>query len=323
MVVVGHALLLARNGRRNAFLLLILYCGAFWLDEEITQFISFILLELMLLFSSAHTVDDTLVPLKPYEQQIRQHLLQGDPSQLHRVDTLLIKYKNREAELLKRIQAKYPINVESPLQPAPRPFSNSQSFNGSQKSESHQSGSEKVFIGVSNNTDQCYDRIPASSSSRKTASIRFLDDQAEVPQQYPFSTTSTTTTTTVPAFDHRTYQLNAHCRAGPFGGSRLSPSTLFSSTSPMYEPGYTSSSFRSGAPRAAAHTPLAAIPNRMEPSDAASSMDRPSSIGLHARHPTAPSTVCVGRDLLEEARQAAKIEQERRIEEFRRRHQHR
>lgn len=78
---------------------------------------SFIGLLLWSLFMEQGEEDDTLVKFRPYEEEIRQFLLEKDPSLLSRVDSLLIKYKGKERQLLQKLKAKYSVGTvfSSPL----------------------------------------------------------------------------------------------------------------------------------------------------------------------------------------------------------------
>jgi hypothetical protein len=71
-------------------------------------FITFVLLELGFFFSVRREVDDSLVFFRPCEQEIRQLLWKHNRKGLDKVDHLLItKYRGREKELLRKLQAKY------------------------------------------------------------------------------------------------------------------------------------------------------------------------------------------------------------------------
>lgn len=68
---------------------------------------SFVALLLTLLFLQQREDDDATVSFRPYETQIRQLLLQKDPSMLHRVDSLLERYRGKEKQLLQQLKGKY------------------------------------------------------------------------------------------------------------------------------------------------------------------------------------------------------------------------
>lgn len=68
---------------------------------------SFGALLLISLFLEQRERDDTVVSFRPYEEDIRQFLMERDPNLLPRVDSLLIKYKGKEKQLFQKLQAKY------------------------------------------------------------------------------------------------------------------------------------------------------------------------------------------------------------------------
>lgn len=68
---------------------------------------SFAALLLISLFLEQRERDDTIVSFRPYEEDIRQFLMERDPNLLPRVDSLLIKYKGKERQLFQKLQAKY------------------------------------------------------------------------------------------------------------------------------------------------------------------------------------------------------------------------
>lgn len=75
-------------------------------NQEIKLF-SFVMLLLISLFLEQREEDDTVVEFRPCEEEIRQYLLERDPSLLPRVDSLLIKYKGKERQLLQKLKVKY------------------------------------------------------------------------------------------------------------------------------------------------------------------------------------------------------------------------
>lgn len=68
---------------------------------------SFAILILISLFLEQREEDDTIVKFRPYEEEIRQFLLDTEPALLSRVDSLLVKYKGKEKQLLQKLKAKY------------------------------------------------------------------------------------------------------------------------------------------------------------------------------------------------------------------------
>jgi hypothetical protein len=84
-------------------------------QQEKLTYLFFFLLEISFFFSSGSSrsqrneIDSEIVQFKPYEAEIRQYLLQKDPSLLHRVDGLLLKYEGKEDELMRKLKSKYEI----------------------------------------------------------------------------------------------------------------------------------------------------------------------------------------------------------------------
>jgi hypothetical protein len=84
-------------------------------QQEKLSYLFFFLLEAIFFFSSAKSrqerneIDSELIQFKPYEAEIRQYLLQKDPSLLHKVDGLLVKYEGKEDELMRKLRSKYEI----------------------------------------------------------------------------------------------------------------------------------------------------------------------------------------------------------------------
>ncbi len=82
---------------------------------------SFAALLLISLFLEQREEDDTIVKFRPYEEDIRQFLLEKDPSLLPRVDSLLIKYSGKERQLFQKLKAKYGSGSNSFFSPLKSP----------------------------------------------------------------------------------------------------------------------------------------------------------------------------------------------------------
>lgn len=92
----------------KSLLLLATHLVSYYYQLRAVVFLSFFFLNALFLFGSYYrNDDDTFVQLKPYEKEIRQLLMKYNTEALTRVDSLLLKYKGREKQLLKKIQDKY------------------------------------------------------------------------------------------------------------------------------------------------------------------------------------------------------------------------
>jgi hypothetical protein len=103
--------------QRKSFLpIIISSCGYFLSAYHHTKlsYAFFFMLEFLYFFGSQpKEIDEDSVQFKPYEKEIRQYLLKKDPSLLHKVDSLLVKYSGREDELMQKLKSKYEITSHS------------------------------------------------------------------------------------------------------------------------------------------------------------------------------------------------------------------
>ena len=106
-VTIGLGLYLMRYvSLTKALVLLLAHLVGHIYHMPVLVFLTLVSLDLLYFFGGTHD-DDALVNLKPHEKEIRQLLLKHNPDALRKVDNLLIKYRGRERDLLKKIQDKY------------------------------------------------------------------------------------------------------------------------------------------------------------------------------------------------------------------------
>jgi hypothetical protein len=103
--------------QRKSFLPIILSsCGYLLSSYHHTKlsYAFFFMIEFLYFFGSQpKEIDHEIIQFKPYEREIRQYLLKKDPSLLHKVDNLLVKYSGREEELMQKLRSKYEITSHS------------------------------------------------------------------------------------------------------------------------------------------------------------------------------------------------------------------
>jgi hypothetical protein len=103
--------------KRSLFLLAI-HLLAHYYEYRVVVFISFYFMDALYFFGGNKNDDDTFVKLQPYEKEIRQLLFKYNPEALGRVDSLLLKYKGRERDLLKKIRDKYEPHMSELMSPS-------------------------------------------------------------------------------------------------------------------------------------------------------------------------------------------------------------
>lgn len=97
--------------RRRCYALAIYACELCCL-RFVDKYISFLLFFALVIYSTRHTDDsddnsEVNVDFKPYESEIRHFLMKTDPSKLHLVDDMLLKYRGDGEELLETLKEEY------------------------------------------------------------------------------------------------------------------------------------------------------------------------------------------------------------------------
>ncbi|RYH22228.1 hypothetical protein EON65_19545 [archaeon] len=230
---------------RKALLFFAIYVASWWMQMEYLQFISFLCIEAFYLFAVGGTLDDATVKLQPFEKEIRQFLFKADPSKLHKVDSLLSKYKGKESELLRKLKTKYSSedNLKSPQSAPP---------------SSTKASSSKAL----------QDSLKKSRPSYSIANDDILSPpimSPSVPQQ--------------PGFDHRTYPMKNPEHSFGFNGSQNT-----TPINAHYQADY-NSTFSGGAGRGEYNTASSSSSHRdsrrAAPFTQASPLDYPSTYGSH------------------------------------------
>lgn len=104
----------ARHRRFSALMLYMCQlCAYIFIDKYVSYCFFMMLAIFSTVISSGDSPDvDDDVQFKPYESEIRKFLMRRDPSKLHLVDDMLIKYNDDGKELLAVLQKEYDIKDE-------------------------------------------------------------------------------------------------------------------------------------------------------------------------------------------------------------------
>jgi hypothetical protein len=101
------SLYLFKKGSYIALLLGFVQIGFLYYKLLCPNYVVFLLLEGVFLVLLPNKDDDLTIKMKPYEKEIRQFLLEHDPSVLHEVDSWLSKFEGKEDEYYELLLNKY------------------------------------------------------------------------------------------------------------------------------------------------------------------------------------------------------------------------